>query len=437
MIDDDGAVKNAKGNTLGFINADGTSGDMEEKFLGEINQDGQAIDGTDEVIGKCELDHGTLRDASGSHWATIYPGGDINDSSESYRGKIDNFSFHKLKIIAAYVFFFDQALIAEGRSTKVLDEGVTSSSNVTKKEEGSKPSSDNNNPWGEEVTETLSAPPPKSSSSSSAPAAASKVVVEEHSTISLAPPKPAASSSVAPAASVIVEQHQTISLGSPTPAPVVAPPRELKPYKVGDFQAIENATKNRLEVGSCDCDVSQIKVRVEQNGQNIVFRRGEQSQRFALPYQVEVARVSAVFDRNRDDGTLVLTMTKPTAPTSGSPISGKFLTLNFPATSGEGKVTMSAGQTNAYFLFKAQGSSKYDNEVQGELVNGREVKFHSTITQTDKGTKTTSTQTFTVPYQIAMDHIQVTGDEVKVYIKHPGGAVAATVADADVPVTIA
>jgi len=31
---------------------------------------------------------GTLRDASGSHWATIYPGGDVNDAQESYRGRV-------------------------------------------------------------------------------------------------------------------------------------------------------------------------------------------------------------------------------------------------------------------------------------------------------------------------------------------------------------
>jgi len=191
-------------------------------------------------------------------------------------------------------------------------------------------------------------------------------------------------------------------------------------------------------ITTCDCEASQIKVRIEQNGQNIVFRRGEQSQRFALPYQVTVERVDARYAPGSEDGTLTLLLTKPTAPTSGSPISGKFFfTHNVAATSGEGKVTMSAGQTNAYFLFKVQGSSKYDTEFQGELVNGREVKFHATVTQTDKGTKTTSTQTFTVPYQIAMDHIQVSGDEVKVFIKHPGGAVLATVADADVPLVLA
>jgi len=75
----------------------------------------------------------------------------------------------------------------------------------------------------------------------------------------------------------------------------------------------------------------------------------------------------------------------------------------------------------------------------------------------DKGTKTTSTQTFTVPYQIALDHIQVllsviyldhhggdvdslrqvSGDEVKVFIKHPGGAEIITVQDANVPVKLA
>ena len=55
-------------------------------------------------------------------------------------------------------------------------------------------------------------------------------------------------------------------------------------------------------------------------GQNVVFRRQEQQQRFALPYQVTVERVSAVYDAQKDEGTLTLIMTKPTVAASGSPV---------------------------------------------------------------------------------------------------------------------
>jgi len=41
---------------------------------------------------------------------------------------VDNFSFHKLKVVAAFIFFFDQALIQEGRATLIDSEGVAADS---------------------------------------------------------------------------------------------------------------------------------------------------------------------------------------------------------------------------------------------------------------------------------------------------------------------
>lgn len=86
---------------------------------------------------------------------------------------------------------------------------------------------------------------------------------------------------------------------------------------MGDFLGIDNGTKNKLEIFDCDCDVSLLQVHIDSNGQNVVFHRVAQTQRFALPYQVTVDRVDATYDRNREGGTLTLVMTKPTAGASG------------------------------------------------------------------------------------------------------------------------
>lgn len=43
---------------------------------------------------------------------------------------------------------------------------------------------------------------------------------------------------------------------------------------------------------------------------------------------------------------------------------------------------MSAGQTSTFFQFSPSGSSKYETEIRGELVNGNEIKFHAVVTQT-------------------------------------------------------
>lgn len=41
----------------------------------------------------------------------------------TYGNQVDNFTFHKLKVIGAYVFFFDQALIQDGRMTRIDGSG--------------------------------------------------------------------------------------------------------------------------------------------------------------------------------------------------------------------------------------------------------------------------------------------------------------------------
>jgi len=277
---------------------------------------------------------------------------------------------------------------------------------------------------------------------------ASKVEALDAVTLSFPPPKPAAAATSPPAAAGGSQPtvHQAVNLApvtlaAPVAAPVVAaaPARALKPYKVGEFKAIESGTKNQLEISDCDCDIGLLKVRIEENGQNVVFKRQEQHQRFALPYSLSLDRIHVTYDKNRDGGTLTLVLTKPGGgiPTN---ITGEFTKFTIPldpSAADGSKVSMSAGQTAAFFQFKPQGASKYETEIVGELINGRDVKFHATITQTDKGTRTKSTQTFTLPNQVALDYIQVgAGHEVKVFTKKPDGAGGSAPAVADADVTI-
>eukprot|EP01124_Arcella_intermedia_P019284 TRINITY_DN265_c0_g1_i1.p1 TRINITY_DN265_c0_g1~~TRINITY_DN265_c0_g1_i1.p1 ORF type:complete len:136 (+),score=16.11 TRINITY_DN265_c0_g1_i1:19-426(+) len=120
FLGDDGRLTNPQGETLGFINEDGSAGDANESFLGEINDDGQVSDADNNLIGSVDLGSAEMRDENGSTWCTVQPGGDIVDGIDGFRGHVDNFTFHKLKVLTAYLFFFDQNLVDPGRPSKVV-----------------------------------------------------------------------------------------------------------------------------------------------------------------------------------------------------------------------------------------------------------------------------------------------------------------------------
>jgi hypothetical protein len=123
-IAEDGAIHDCKGVLIGFINEDGSAGDASEKFMGEVNMDGMVLDVSDEIIGYVDFGKGTLRDKSGSHFATVQSDGTILDKNELNRGSLKNFTYHKMKIFASYIFFFDGHLIEDRLPTKLTSEGA-------------------------------------------------------------------------------------------------------------------------------------------------------------------------------------------------------------------------------------------------------------------------------------------------------------------------
>jgi len=70
------------------------------------------MNGADETIGYVDAGHATLRDKNDSHFASIGKDGSIRDHLETDVGRIEGFaSFHELRRVAAYVFYFDQAIV--------------------------------------------------------------------------------------------------------------------------------------------------------------------------------------------------------------------------------------------------------------------------------------------------------------------------------------
>jgi len=117
-----GEVINIKGETLGYINEDGNAGDSNEVFLGEVSSAGQVIDTKDNVIGKVDLGNAEVSNAEGGHFFTVSRSGDITDSLDGYRGTISEFTYHKLRVVVAYIYFFDTALVDPRRPSKVVTE---------------------------------------------------------------------------------------------------------------------------------------------------------------------------------------------------------------------------------------------------------------------------------------------------------------------------
>jgi len=124
-ISDQGEVKTAQGITVGFINDDGNAGDTNEMFLGEVTTAGQVINSKDEILAKVNLGTAEVSNLQGSHVLTISRAGEITDSLDGYRGKFENFTYHKLRVIVSYIFFFDWALVDSTRSSLVVSESET------------------------------------------------------------------------------------------------------------------------------------------------------------------------------------------------------------------------------------------------------------------------------------------------------------------------
>jgi len=207
--------------------------------------------------------------------------------------------------------------------------------------------------------------------------------------------------------------------------------RAYKNYRVGEFKTLTGGKENLLEIFDCDCHISQLSVRLEKEGKQVVFQRTirtsnnmkQQVQRFTVPYILNPDRVDVKYGRDRDGGTLSLLLTKPdpsAGGTAGGSLAGEFTKFTISAVAGsQGKVTMKASQTKEYFQFEASGEPKLDTEVIGELAEGDQVKFHAITTDLEANVKKKATQTFNLPAKVTLDHFELSdgGRAVKVHDK--------------------
>eukprot|EP01129_Flabellula_baltica_P010658 TRINITY_DN4524_c0_g1_i1.p1 TRINITY_DN4524_c0_g1~~TRINITY_DN4524_c0_g1_i1.p1 ORF type:complete len:528 (+),score=71.66 TRINITY_DN4524_c0_g1_i1:221-1585(+) len=92
---------------LGEITSYGKAYDIYKNLLGEINAGGQVVKGNGELYGEIDESNGDMRDADRVRIGTINGSGEYFDALDSYCGKVDNFTYHELRLFASYVFFFD------------------------------------------------------------------------------------------------------------------------------------------------------------------------------------------------------------------------------------------------------------------------------------------------------------------------------------------
>jgi len=109
----------------GFINEDGNVGDRNEAFLGEVTSAGQVLDSKDSILGKVDLGTAEVSNVDGTHLFTIARGGDLTDGLDGYRGKFEDFTYHKLKVAVAYIFFIDGALVNPHLPSMIVSESTT------------------------------------------------------------------------------------------------------------------------------------------------------------------------------------------------------------------------------------------------------------------------------------------------------------------------
>jgi len=237
------------------------------------------------------------------------------------------------------------------------------------------------------------------------------------------------------------EAEPTQDLVTDLPPLTLAPPvrkisvedRAYKNYRLGEFKTLPGGKENLLEIYDCDCQFSQLSVRIEKEGKQVVFQRTvqtgnnrkQQVQRFTVPYSLCPDRVNAQFNSKRDGGTLSLLLIKPDPAAGGGGgsagvLAGEFTKFTIKSVfESQGKISMKPAQTKEYFLFEATGEPKWDTEVVGELTDGDQIKFHAITTDLDAGVRKKATQTFTLPLKITLDHIELEdgGRKVKVHLK--------------------
>eukprot|EP01129_Flabellula_baltica_P002600 TRINITY_DN12405_c0_g1_i1.p1 TRINITY_DN12405_c0_g1~~TRINITY_DN12405_c0_g1_i1.p1 ORF type:complete len:289 (-),score=65.61 TRINITY_DN12405_c0_g1_i1:359-1225(-) len=118
-ISSEGEIKTPKGTTVGFINNSGQAANFYGELMGDVNAGGQVFDLENEYLGTVDYGTGSFRDGNGSHFYSINRSGDVYDKMDSYVGRIEPFSYHLLNAVTAFIVFFDQGWIQEGKRSLI------------------------------------------------------------------------------------------------------------------------------------------------------------------------------------------------------------------------------------------------------------------------------------------------------------------------------
>lgn len=113
----DGSVLNARGELVGYVEADGTVGAPDLSYVGEVtapnaNGVGFVTDESDALVGEVDYGIGVLKDADGSTIASITRNGEVSGHYGARCGRLDGFDYSKLRVAAAYLALLDKSFIA-------------------------------------------------------------------------------------------------------------------------------------------------------------------------------------------------------------------------------------------------------------------------------------------------------------------------------------
>eukprot|EP01130_Rhizamoeba_saxonica_P017601 TRINITY_DN8569_c0_g1_i1.p1 TRINITY_DN8569_c0_g1~~TRINITY_DN8569_c0_g1_i1.p1 ORF type:complete len:539 (-),score=159.50 TRINITY_DN8569_c0_g1_i1:36-1619(-) len=109
----DGTVRDKTGAITGFINDDGSAGNVDEEFLGEIVES-TVIDPNGYILGK--VDGSKILNDDDKHIATLEDDGTLVDNSGNFKGYFENYSPVSFPVAVGFIFFFDIDILAEDES---------------------------------------------------------------------------------------------------------------------------------------------------------------------------------------------------------------------------------------------------------------------------------------------------------------------------------
>ena len=115
----DGSVLGARGDLLGYCDASGQVGDVNDSYMGEVTQPrdqcsiGHITDEADNCIGEIDYGTSTIRDVQGSTIAEISRAGEVCGHTGVRCGVLDGFTFHSLRTAAQYLMIVDPQFLKQ------------------------------------------------------------------------------------------------------------------------------------------------------------------------------------------------------------------------------------------------------------------------------------------------------------------------------------